>query len=67
VHTATASTPVARLAAEFGVDVVVDEIHALLVPEGTTFTPYLSVADFGLARGDLGVQGVTTSPASRRR
>lgn len=48
VHTADELRTVAALAEEHGVDVVVDEIHALLVPEGETFTPYLSVADRGL-------------------
>jgi cystathionine beta-lyase len=48
VHTEAELDALAQLAAEFGVDVVVDEIHGLLVPEGATFTPYLSVADEGL-------------------
>ena len=48
VHTADELRAVAALAAEHRVAVVVDEIHALLVPEGTVFTPYLSVADEGL-------------------
>ena len=48
VHTADELRTVAALAEEHGVDVVVDEIHALLVPEGETFTPYLSVADRGI-------------------
>ena len=48
VHTADELRTVADLAARHGVDVVVDEIHALLVPAGTTFTPYLAVADAGL-------------------
>lgn len=48
VHTADELDAVAQLAAEFGIAVVVDEIHALLVPEGSTFTPYLSLADNGL-------------------
>ena len=48
VHTAAELDAVAQLAAEHGVEVVVDEIHALLVPEGTTFTPYLAVADRGI-------------------
>lgn len=48
VHTADELRTVAALAEEHGVDVVVDEIHALLVPEGERFTPYLSVTDRGL-------------------
>ena len=48
VHTEGELDALAQLAAEYGVDVVVDEIHGLLVPEGTTFTPYLAVADEGL-------------------
>jgi cystathionine beta-lyase len=48
VHTESELDALAQLAAEYGVDVVVDEIHGLLVPEGPTFTPYLSVADEGL-------------------
>jgi len=48
VHNADELDAVAQLAAEFGIGVVVDEIHALLVPEGSVFTPYLSLADNGL-------------------
>ncbi len=48
VHTADELRSVAALAEEHGVDVVVDEIHALLVPEGESFTPYLAVSDRGL-------------------
>ena len=48
VHTDGELRAVAQLAAEHGVEVVVDEIHSLLVPEGATFTPYLAVADSGL-------------------
>jgi cystathionine beta-lyase len=48
VHSADELRTVAALAEEHGVDVVVDEIHALLVPEGERFTPYLSVTDRGL-------------------
>lgn len=44
VHTREELEQVAALAAEFGVRVVVDEIHAPLVAVGETFTPYLSVA-----------------------
>ena len=32
-----------------GADVVVDEIHALLVPEGAVFTPYLSLTERGFS------------------
>ena len=48
VHTEAELDTLAQLAAEHSVEVVVDEIHGLLVPEGTTFTPYLAVADAGL-------------------
>ncbi|HSN06032.1 MAG TPA: aminotransferase class I/II-fold pyridoxal phosphate-dependent enzyme [Candidatus Angelobacter sp.] len=48
VHTAEELRAVAALAEQHGVDVVVDEIHALLVPKGTGFTPYLSVTDRGV-------------------
>ena len=44
VHTREELEQVAALAAEFGVRVVADEIHAPLVAVGETFTPYLSVA-----------------------
>lgn len=44
VHTAAELTQVARLAREFGVRVVSDEIHGPLVLAGALFTPYLSVA-----------------------
>jgi cystathionine beta-lyase len=40
---------VAALAAEHGVGVIVDEIHALLVPAGgAEFTPYLAVDEAGI-------------------
>jgi cystathionine beta-lyase len=45
VHTAEELRAVAEIAERHGVVVVVDEIHAPLVPEGVVFTPYLSVAD----------------------
>ena len=48
VHTADELRAVAALASEHGVTVIVDEIHALLVPSGTAFVPWLSVADAGL-------------------
>jgi len=44
VHTREELERVAGLAAEFGVRVVADEIHAPLVAVGEKFTPYLSVA-----------------------
>ena len=44
VHTREELERVAGLAAEFGVRVVADEIHAPLVAPGEKFTPYLSVA-----------------------
>ncbi len=44
VHTPAELGALAALAAEFGVRVVADEIHAPLVhPGGATFTPYLTV------------------------
>ena len=43
VHTREELTAVAALAAERGVRVVVDEIHAPLVLPGTAFVPFLSV------------------------
>ncbi|MFB9465176.1 MalY/PatB family protein [Streptomyces cinereospinus] len=43
VHTAEELTAVARLAGEYGVRVVADEIHAPLVVGDTEFVPYLSV------------------------
>lgn len=43
VHTPDELERVAGLTAEFGVRVVVDEIHAPLVAPGVTFTPYLTV------------------------
>ncbi|WP_228390104.1 MalY/PatB family protein [Streptomyces smaragdinus] len=49
VHTAAELAEVARLAEEYGVRVVADEIHAPLVPDGAVFTPNLSVP--GAERG----------------
>ncbi|QEU96755.1 MalY/PatB family protein [Streptomyces kanamyceticus] len=43
VHTADELSEVARLARRYGVRVVVDEIHAPIVADGTRFVPYLSV------------------------
>lgn len=43
VHTAEELTAVARLAHEYGVRVVADEIHAPLVPAGADHVPYLSL------------------------
>ncbi|MFN8167903.1 MAG: aminotransferase class I/II-fold pyridoxal phosphate-dependent enzyme [Candidatus Nanopelagicales bacterium] len=48
VHTADELAAVDAVARARGATVVVDEIHALLVPQGTTFTPYLTVAEHGL-------------------
>jgi len=48
VHTADELRAVAALAQEHGVGVIVDEIHSLLVPAGTEFTPYLAVNGTGL-------------------
>jgi cystathionine beta-lyase len=49
VHTAAELGAVAALAAERDVVVVVDEIHAMLVPEGATFVPWLAVSAHGFA------------------
>jgi cystathionine beta-lyase len=48
VHTADELRGVAAIAEEHGVEVLVDEIHGLLVPSGTTFVPWLTVSDHGL-------------------
>jgi cystathionine beta-lyase len=48
VHTADELRGVAAIAEEHGVEVLVDEIHGLLVPAGTTFVPWLTVSDRGL-------------------
>ena len=48
VHTADELRAVADLAAGHGIEVLVDEIHGLLVLNGTTFTPWLTIADTGL-------------------
>lgn len=45
VHDRTALAALADLAAEFGVAVVSDEIHAPLAQPGTGFTPFLAVND----------------------
>lgn len=45
VHTPEELAAVARLCAAHGVQLIVDEIHALLVDPGTTFTPILSLPD----------------------
>ena len=47
VHTAEELAAVAAVAEARGAAVVVDEIHALLVPEGVRFTPYLSLTERG--------------------
>ncbi|MBI1377972.1 MAG: aminotransferase class I/II-fold pyridoxal phosphate-dependent enzyme [Frankiales bacterium] len=47
VHTADELRGAAAVADAAGATVVVDEIHGLLVPEGTRFTPYLAVAERG--------------------
>ncbi len=45
VHTADELAAVARLCAEHGVLLLVDEIHALLVDPGTTFVPILTLPE----------------------
>jgi cystathionine beta-lyase len=57
VHTSDELTRVAALAEQYGVRVIVDEIHGPLVLSGTTYVPYLSVA------GDSGA--FTLSSASK--
>ena len=47
VHTAEELGAVARLAAEHGVRVIADEIHAPLVYSGSAFVPYLSLPEAG--------------------
>ncbi len=47
VHTADELTAVAAVAEARGASVVVDEIHAPLVPDGVAFTPYLSLTERG--------------------
>ncbi len=48
VHTREELGELAELAASHGVEVVVDEIHALLVPDASTFVPWLTVSPRGL-------------------
>lgn len=55
VHTADELRALARLADERRILVISDEIHAPLVQPGTTFTPYLSLAE--AARGVALVSG----------
>ena len=47
VHTAAELAAVAGSAQRHGALVIVDEVHAPLVPEGATFVPWLAVADHG--------------------
>lgn len=47
VHTADELRGVAQAAERVGAHVVVDEVHAPLVPEGAVFTPWHAVADAG--------------------
>ncbi len=48
VHTAEELRAVGDLAARHGVRVIVDEIHAPLVPDGVAFTPYLAAVEDGI-------------------
>jgi cystathionine beta-lyase len=48
VHTQEELAGLAELAAAHDVEVVVDEIHALLVPDASTFVPWLTVSPRGL-------------------
>jgi len=59
VHDADELAAVARLAAEHGVTVVADEIHAPLVLPGATFTPFLTVP----GGAEVGVSLVSASKA----
>lgn len=56
VHSRDELAAVARLANEYGVRVVADEIHAPLVLAGADFTPYLTVPG-----GDNGISVVSAS------
>jgi cystathionine beta-lyase len=47
VHTAEELAAVAESAQRRGALVIVDEVHAPLVPEGATFVPWFAVADHG--------------------
>jgi cysteine-S-conjugate beta-lyase len=47
VHTADELAAVAESAQRRGALVIVDEVHAPLVPEGATFVPWFAVADHG--------------------
>jgi cystathionine beta-lyase len=47
VHTREEMAAVARLARQYGVRVIADEIHAPLMMPTSTFTPYLTVAGTG--------------------
>ena len=47
VHTAEELAAVAESAQRRGALVIVDEVHAPLVPQGATFVPWFSVADHG--------------------
>ena len=49
VHTKAELEETAALASRFGAQVVSDEIHAPIVYEGETFTPYLTVDPTGIA------------------
>ena len=59
VHDRDELTAVARLAAEYGVTVVADEIHAPLVLPGAEFTPFLTVP----GGADVGISLVSASKA----
>lgn len=47
VHTAAELEALAALADRHGLTVIVDEVHAPLVPRGATFVPWLAVTDSG--------------------
>ncbi len=59
VHTADELVELARLAAEHGVTIIADEIHAPLVLPGARFTPFLTVP----GGAEVGVSLVSASKA----
>jgi cystathionine beta-lyase len=79
VPTAEELTALSLLAHQFGVQVISDEIHAPLVQPDVAFTPYLSVAEAGIAvasaskawnlaalKGALVIAGEADRPTLRR-
>ncbi|MGV8885906.1 MAG: MalY/PatB family protein [Microbacteriaceae bacterium] len=60
VHSRDTLAQLAYLAARYGVTIVSDEIHAPLVHDASTFTPYLSISD---AARDTGICVTSASKA----